>query len=186
MTTQGHQVRAPLLTASNVKHISYLTTKTGGQSCPGMFVLPSNSTVLSGNSLWYFKITKQFRKLTASLNESGHHHGLVMESRRTSSCTLSKSLHHHYDHQMTDPRVKTRPLTSVQALTSVEEIWSSVSQRFLSSPSAHCFSTYPSFSLTWWTVSESPVFLPMLSLILIAGLPDAEESLMTMFSGVDF
>lgn len=71
-----------------------------------------------------------------------------------------------------------------------------------SSPSSHSFSTYPSSLLTFSTVALSPVFFPILSLhrvslvsrcpqpssthlILIAGFPPAELSLMTMFNGVD-
>ncbi len=56
----------------------------------------------------------------------------------------------------------------------------------LSSPSPHSLSTYPNFSLTSLTTPSSPVFFPTLSLILIAGWPFAEESLMTMLRGGDF
>ena len=51
---------------------------------------------------------------------------------------------------------------------------------------SHRCSTYPSVSLTLCTVASSPVFLPILSLILMAARPLAEESLMTMFKGCDF
>ena len=45
---------------------------------------------------------------------------------------------------------------------------------------------YPRDALTLYTVSESPVFLPALSLILMAGRPLAEDNLITMFKGSDF
>lgn len=91
---------------------------------------------------------------------------------------------------------------------------SSLPQRAVSSPPFHSFSTYPSCSLTRRTVSASPVFFPMLSLcqrlapypasrpmtasvslgdkggsaylILTAGCPAAELTLMTMLRGTDF
>lgn len=84
---------------------------------------------------------------------------------------------------------------------------SSRPQRAVSSPSDHSRSTYPSSCFTFCTVSLSPVFLPALSLvgstrvsnvtgsqshlrgthlILMAGRPAAELSLMTMLSGTDF
>jgi hypothetical protein len=60
-----------------------------------------------------------------------------------------------------------------------------VPQRVFSSPPAHSFSVYPSLLLTSSTVALSPVFLPMLSLILTACRPLAEAILMTMLSGTD-
>src|SRR4051794_357247 len=62
----------------------------------------------------------------------------------------------------------------------------SLPQRPASSPLPQSFSMYPRRRLTSATVFKSPVFLPTLSLILIAGRPPAREILITMFNGTDF
>ena len=56
---------------------------------------------------------------------------------------------------------------------------------FASSPSFHPCSAYPSRRLTSCTVAVSPVFLPALSEILIAGFPPAFDNLMTILRGLD-
>ncbi len=69
----------------------------------------------------------------------------------------------------------------------VDSVTSSLAppQRASSSPLAQSLSIYPRVAFTWWTTSAFPVFFPILSLILIAGVPLAEESLMTMLRGTD-
>lgn len=64
--------------------------------------------------------------------------------------------------------------------------WPALPHRVFSSPPSHAFSVYPRRRFTSSTVALSPVFLPMLSLILTAWRPDADAILMTIFSGTDF
>ena len=85
---------------------------------------------------------------------------------------LPPGLHIHYDHHFS-------------WFVAVDASAPPLPHLVFSLPCAQLLSTYPNVSLTLCTVSKSPVFFPTLSLILIAGLPFADESLITIFKGSD-